>query len=81
MADANDASFVYSKIGYLFAPFEIGDTALAVDDYYGDDIDADGDESNSIGLLAVQNVDHIGTELYADFDDINGVLFGARIKF
>jgi len=49
-----DASFVYSKIRYLFTPFEIGDTALAVDYYYGDDIDADGDESNLIGLLAVQ---------------------------
>jgi len=89
----NDASFVYAKAGYLFKPFSIGDTALAIDYYYGDDIDADGDESNSIGLLAVQNIDSIGTELYAgfrnydldrdgdDFDDINGVLFGARIKF
>ncbi|MGI9420479.1 MAG: porin [Geminicoccaceae bacterium] len=89
----NDASFVYGKLGYQFAPFSIGDTAVAVDYYYGEDIDADGDESTSIGLIAVQNVDRIGTELYAglrnhqldqdgtDFDDVNGVLVGARVKF
>lgn len=89
----NDASFVYGKLGYLFSPFSIGETALAVDYYYGEDIDADGDESTSIGLVAVQNVDRIGTEVYAgirnydldrggaDFDDVNGLLVGARVKF
>ena len=51
------------------------------------------DESASIGLVAVQNVDRIGTEVYAglrnydldrggaDFDDVNGLLVGARVKF
>ena len=89
----NDAHFLYGKLGYLFAPFAIGDTAIAVDYYYGEDVDADGDEATSIGLVAVQNVDSIGTELFAglrnheldrggaDFDDINGVLVGGRVKF
>ena len=92
-AGVNDANFLYGKVGYLFSPFSIGDTALAIDYYYGEDIDANGDESASIGLLAVQNIDRIGTEVYAglrnheldrggeDFDDIQALLFGARLKF
>ncbi|MGI9501747.1 MAG: porin [Geminicoccaceae bacterium] len=89
----NTATFVYGKIGYQFSPFTIGRTSLAIDYYYGDDIDQDGDESTSIGLLAVQNVDSVGTELFAglrnfeldrkgeDFDDVDGLLVGARVKF
>ncbi len=89
----NNASFIYGKLGYQFTPFSIGDTAVAVDYYYGEDIDQDGDEATSIGLVAVQNIDRIGTELYAglrnheldrdgaDFDDVNGLLVGARVKF
>lgn len=89
----NNANFVYGKVGYLFSPFSIGDTALALDYYYGEDIDANGDESDSIGVHVVQKVDRIGTELYAgarnyqldrngeDFDDIQGLLVGARVKF
>ena len=89
----DDASFLYGKLGYQFAPFSIGETAFAVDYYYGEDIDQNGDESTSIGLVAVQNVDRIGTEVFAglrnyeldrggaDFDDVNGLLVGARVKF
>jgi len=89
----NTASFVYGKIGYQFSPFSFGMTSLAVDYYYGEDIDQDGDESTSIGVVAVQEVKRIGTELYAglrnfeldrdgeDFDDIDGLLVGARVKF
>ena len=89
----NTGDFIYGKLGYLVDPFSIGSTGLAVDYYYGEDVDADGDESTSVGLFAVQNVDLIGTELYAgfrnyeldregeDFDDVRAVLVGARIKF
>ena len=66
---------------------------MAVDYYYSEDVDVNGDESTSIGVVAVQNVDRIGTELYAglrnhdldrdgeDFDDVNALLVGARLKF
>lgn len=92
-AGRNDGNFVYGKIGYLLDPFSFGSTGVAVDYYYGEDVDADGDESTSIGLLAVQNIDRIGTELYAgarnydlnrtseSFDDVNALLVGARVKF
>ncbi|MGH1481780.1 MAG: hypothetical protein ACRBM6_24125 [Geminicoccales bacterium] len=90
-------AFIYSKIGYL-TKFKgkiggLGKTGVAIDYYYGDDVDLNGDEADSIGVLAVQNVDRIGTELYAgyrfhsldrngeDFDDINALLVGARVKF
>ena len=89
----DDATFFYGKIGYQLAALSLGDTAVAVDYYYGEDIDQNGDESTSFGLLAVQDVDAVGTELYAglrnyeldrngeDFDDVNALLVGARVKF
>lgn len=91
--DENTATFLYGKVGYQFSPFSFGKTALAVDYYYGEDIDQDGDESTSVGVVAVQKIDRVGTELYAglrnfeldrdgeDFDDIDGLLVGARVKF
>lgn len=89
----DDGWFGYGKLGYIFRPFTFGATAVAVDYYYGGNIGADGDESQTVGLLAVQNVDEIATEFYAggrtyildrddeDFDDIYALLTGARIKF
>lgn len=93
----DDASFFYGKLGYL-TKFKgrigkLGQTGFAIDYYDGTDIDADGDESTSIGVLAVQNVKRIGTQLYAgyrhyeldrdgeDFDDVDALLVGARLKF
>ena len=89
----DDGRYAYGKLGYRLTPFTIGATALAVDAYYGEDVAADGDESWMIGLLAVQTVDPIATDLYfgyrhfdlerdgADLDPINAVLSGARVKF
>jgi hypothetical protein len=89
----DDGRYAYGKLGYRLTPFTIGATALAVDAYYGEDVAADGDESWMIGLLAVQTVDQIATDLYfgyrhfdlerdgADLDPINAVLSGARVKF
>jgi predicted porin len=91
--DRDAGRYVYGKLGYLFEAFAIGATALAVDAYYGEDVGAEGDEATMVGLLAVQTVDPIATDLYfgyrhfdlsrdgADFDPINAVLSGARVKF
>ncbi|MGI9437174.1 MAG: hypothetical protein ACR2Q4_20470 [Geminicoccaceae bacterium] len=94
----DDATFFYGKLGYL-TQFkgtligDLGETGFAVDYYDGADIDTNGDESASFGLLAVQNVDAIGTEVYAgarnysldrqgqSFDDVRALLFGVRVKF
>jgi predicted porin len=91
--DRDDGRFVYGKLGYRTHPFPIGETAFAVDGYYGEDIGADGDEAMEVGAFVVQNIDPAATELYAgyryydlsrndaDFDPINAVLTGARVKF
>jgi hypothetical protein len=89
----DDGKFAYAKLGYLVDWFAIGATAFAVDGYYGKDVGADGDEAIAVGAFAVQNLDPVATELYAgyrhfdlsrdgaDFDPINAVLSGARVKF
>ena len=85
--------FYYVKLGYLFQPFKIGKTALAVDYAESEDITNDNDEFISVGVFAVQNVDKLGLEIYAGYrhhsldrpgvsvDDINVETFGARLKF
>ena len=89
----DDGKFVYGKLGYLADWFAIGATALAIDGYLGRDVGADGDEAVMVGAYAVQNLDPVATELYAgyryhdlsrddaDFEPINAVLTGARVKF
>jgi len=91
--DRDDGRFAYGKLGYLVDWFAIGATAFAVDGYYGEDIGADGDEAKAVGAFVVQNLDPVAAELYAgyrhfdlsrdgaDFDPINAVLSGARVKF
>ena len=91
--DRDDGRFVYGKLGYLVHPFPIGETAFAVDGYFGQDIGADGDKASEVGVFVVQNLDPVATEVYAgyrffnlsrddaDFDPINAVLTGARVKF
>ena len=91
--DRDDGKFIYGKLGYLVDWFAIGRTALALDAYYGADVGADGDKAFETGAFAVQYLDPVATELYVgyrfhhlsrndtDFDPINAVLTGARVKF
>jgi len=92
--DARDTTFGYVKAGYQTdAIASFGTTAFAIDYAVNEDVIIAGDESTSYGLLAVQNIDSIGTELYAgvrqfeydqpgtSFQDATAVLVGARIRF
>lgn len=92
--DGNEESFYYVKLGWQTkAITSLGKTAFSVDYYEGDDMDLLGDESTSYGAAIVQNIDRVGTELYvgvrnyeldrtgSNFDDVFGVLAGARVKF
>lgn len=92
--DGDDNYFVYGKIGYELSAFDLGSTAFSVDYFYAEHTIEDDDETNVIGVAAVQKIDAIATELYAgyryheyevgdgpDLDPINAVLTGARIKF
>ena len=89
----DDATFWYTKLGYSMDLIDSGKTSFAADygEYY--DLAMDDDTSSSFSLAAVQGVKDWGTEFYltyrqyklerdlADFDDINVLLTGARVKF
>lgn len=88
-----EPSFYYVKLGYERDFFQFGSTALAIDYYDGSDISSLGSDSDTFGLLAVQNFDRYNLEVYAgyriysasdataDFQDIDALLVGARFKF
>jgi len=93
-AGRNDSDFFYGKFGYKTKGISsAGETAFSIDYHSTEDLAMNGDEADSIGLQAVQKVDDWGTEFYvglrqysldragADFDDVIGVLAGARVKF
>lgn len=89
----DSGNYWYAKLGLLRAFIAAGDTALAVDYYSGDSIDNDGDESESWGLMAVQNLDRFNTEIwltyreysYDDndvaFEDGEAIFGGVRFRF
>lgn len=92
-ADSDDSQFFYTKLGYQADIFSFGKSAFSVDYGIFNDIDMDGDEASSFGAQYVQIIKDWGTEYYlgyrfhkldrdnADFEDINAVLSGFRIKF
>ena len=92
-SDREEVSFRYGKLGYQTEVFPIGSSRFSIDYGEYDDSDAAGDEGTTYGIGFVQKVSDWGTELYAtyrgyqldrsgtDFDDIDIVLTGARVKF
>ena len=88
-----DAEFFYGKVGYIFSASSFGKTAISIDYQQTNDLNQGGDEFTSYGAFLVQNFDRIGTEFYVgvrnheldrtatNYDDILGILTGARIKF
>lgn len=88
-----DPFFYYVKAGYMFDPFSVGKTAIIVDYAESEDITNIDDEFTTLGIFVVQNIDRLGTQIYAGFrnhqldrpgvsvDDINVGVVGARVKF
>ena len=89
----NDGAFYYGKLGYQRKFFSIGTTAMSVDYARNEDVEQDSDEADTVGFQFVQNIDRWATEYYfgyryhsldrdnTDFDDINAVMTGLRVKF
>lgn len=91
----DDADFYYGKLGYQTDIFEFGKTAFAVDYGYNEDVSTrfTGSEASAWSLQAVQNVPNWSTEFYLmfrqfdletdeeDYENINTVFGGARLKF
>lgn len=89
----DNPTFYYTKLGYRHQFFEVGETRFALDYARNDDVAQDGDEAKSVGFQMVQDFPEWGTEYYlgyrwheldrdlADFNDINALMTGVRVKF
>ena len=90
---SDDPAYWYGKLGYRAGFFPQGESAFAIDYGRWKDFFQSGDKVDSVGVAFVQNITDWGTEFYlsyrwhsldrdnADYDDINGVMAGARVKF
>ena len=89
----DDPVTFYVKPGFQFKATSLGKTAVTVSYGRHDDLAAQDDEYENISVAVVQNIDAAGLELFAfweinmldrpgkDFEDINIVGIGARMKF
>ena len=89
----DDPGFYYVKLGYIAQINQMGFTAFAVDYGKFDDRNQNEDEADTIGIMGVQQLKEWNTELYLcyrhyeldrtseDYDDIDAVMSGLRIKF
>lgn len=90
---AGSGEYGYAKLGYERAFFDAGATAMSIDHYLGNDLNAPGSDSSSLGLAVVQDIDAANLELWLtwrdyDYDDGDGgyrsgsaVFGGARFRF
>ncbi len=88
-----DATYYYGKIGYIAQLFDLGSTAFAIDYGKFEEMKVNDDKGDTIGVLAVQKLENWNTELYfgyrhyeldrtgTDYDDIDALMSGIRIKF
>lgn len=89
----DDGTFLYLKGGYQQKFITTGTTALSLDYGIYNDIDRDGDDGRTLGLMAVQNIDKWASEVYAglrcydldrtgrNYDNIHALMAGFRLKF
>lgn len=89
----DNPSFYYGKLGYIAKWFTLGETRFSVDYHYTADLARNGDEARSAGAQVVQDFANWGSEYYmgyrwheldrdnTDYDDINTLLTGVRLKF
>lgn len=92
-AGRESGSFLYGKLGYATKFSPIGETAFSVDYYDGSDTFANGSEAVAYGVSLVQQLDAINSTLYlsvrnheydvtgSEFDDVFGIMTGARFRF
>ena len=92
-AGVNDAGFFYTKFGYRGRWCPMGITSLSADFGRFSDFDVNGDDADTFGLQMVQDLQDWGSEAYigyrfhkldrngTDYDNINAVMTGMRVKF
>jgi hypothetical protein len=86
-------TFYYAKLGYRKGFFSVGESRFSIDYAANYDVNQNNDEAKSFGLQFVQDFSKWGTEYYLgyrnydldrsgeDFDSINSVMSGLRVKF
>jgi len=93
--DRYDAKFMYGKLGYRHQFFDFGETRFSLDYALNKKVAQNGDEAESAGFQMVQDIPDWGSEYYigyrwhrldrdrgnVDFDDINALMTGVRVKF
>ncbi|BBO68454.1 hypothetical protein DSCA_23840 [Desulfosarcina alkanivorans] len=89
----DDGGFFYTKFGYRARWCPLGVTAMSIDFGRYSDIAADGDDADTFGFQMVQDIQGWGTEAYlgyrfhdldsngGDYDAINAIMTGMRVKF
>jgi len=89
----DDPIFWYGKIGYKADLMSFGSSAFSIDYGQSNDSKVNNDEAETLSIAYVQNVTDWGTELYLAWrryelsrdrlsaDDVNALMFGARVKF
>ena len=89
----DDGTYFYTKFGYRAHWCPLGVTSLSADYSHASDISVNGDDADTFGLQMVQDLEEWGTEAYIgyrfhtldrdsqDYDDINAIMTGMRVKF
>lgn len=92
-AGNDDPTFWYGKLGYIAKIFAVGSTNFAIDYGQYHEMERADDEADTFGIMVVQNLRELGTEIYASFrtfsleqsnadmEDIDIFMTGARIRF
>lgn len=92
-AGRDDGAFFYTKFGYRGRWCPLGVTSLSADYGRYSDISTNGDDADVMGFQMVQDLQEWGTEAYlgyrfhnldrngTDYDNINAIMTGMRVKF
>ena len=92
-SDRDDPTNWYAKIGYKTSFYAAATTAFSIDYGQAENLAQDDDKGKTWAVTAVHDIADWGTEFYltyrnheldrndTDFDDINVVMAGARLKF
>ncbi len=89
----DDATVWWAKLGYKTSFYEGATTAFSLDYGESENISVNDEKGSTWALAAVHDIRDWGTEFYAiyrrymadsergDFDDVNSVMAGARLRF
>lgn len=89
----DDATLWWTKLGYKTSFYDAATSAFSIDYGESENISLNDEKGSTWALAAVHDMHEWGTEFYAiyrmytadskrgDFDDVNSVMAGARLKF